>query len=168
MPNPPHWVRRFDPYRPEHPDTFHETSCFEITPPSECYAAALVTNGINRPTRLPNLWASESQANLPQWIELTWPEPQSLREIRIVFDTDMDLPRPPIVPPSTLVKDYTLIGTDSNGKEIMLAEVQNNRNRLAVHSLSAGTFRSFKLVIRAMHSPGKEARVCEVRAVKSV
>ena len=168
MPNPPHWVRRFDPHRPEHPDTFHETPCFEVTPPSACYAVENVTNGINRPTRLPNLWVSKSETDFPQWIEFAWASPQAISEIRIVFDTDMDLPRPPIVSPSTLVKDYTLIGTDSNGKEITLADVKNNRNRLAVHSVANSLLSSFKLVIHAVHSPGKEARVCEVRAVKSV
>jgi hypothetical protein len=66
------------------------------------------------------------------------------------------------------VKDYTLIGTDSNGKEITLADVKNNRNRLAVHPVANSLLSRFKLVIRAVHSPGKEARVCEVRAVKSV
>ena len=166
MPNPPHWVRRFDPYRPEHPDTFHETPCFEITPPSDCYAAVNVVNGINRPTRLPNLWISKSEAPFPQWLEFKWPEPQPISEIRIVFDNDMDLPRPPIVPPSTLVKDYALIGTDASGKEITLIVVKGNRNRLAVHPVSVPALRSFKLVVRTVHSPGQQARVCEVRAMK--
>ena len=129
---------------------------------------ANIANGINRPTRLPNLWVSKSGTDIPQWIEFAWASPQAISEIRIVFDTDMDLPRPPIVPPSTLVKDYTLIGTDSNGKEITLADVKNNRNRLAVHPVANSLLSRFKLVIRAVHSPGKEARVCEVRAVKSV
>ncbi|MCX6972617.1 MAG: FAD-dependent oxidoreductase [Verrucomicrobia bacterium] len=167
MPNPPNWVRRFDPYRPEHPDTFHQTPCFEMTPPSACYAAGNVVNGINRPTRLPNIWVSKSDA-FPQRLEFTWDEPQNINEISIVFDADMDLPRPPIIPPSTLVKDYTLIGTDTNGSDIMLAEVNANRNRLAVHSICSPPLRSFQLVIRAAHLPGTEARVCEVRTRKSV
>jgi hypothetical protein len=167
MPNPPQWVRRFDPHRSEHPDTFHQTPCFEVTPRSACYAAVNVTNGINRPTRLPNLWISQGEANLPQWIEFRWADPQDLREIRIVFDTDMDLPRLPIVSPSTLVKDFTLIGTDANGQEVTLAEVKDNRKRLSVHPISAKQLRRLKLVIHAIHSPGKEARICEVRAIKS-
>ncbi|MEI6491766.1 MAG: FAD-dependent oxidoreductase [Verrucomicrobiota bacterium] len=167
MPNPPHWVRRFDPYRPEHPDTFHQTPCFEITPPSACYAASNVTNGINRPTRLSNIWISKSDA-FPQRLEFAWDEPRNINEIRIVFDTDMDLPRPPIVPPSTLVKAYAIIGTDENGREITLAEVKDNRNRLAVHAVSAPALRGFKLLICTVHSPGTEARVCEVRAMMAV
>ena len=167
MPNPPHWVRRFDPYRFAHPDTFHQTPCFEVSPPCTAYNAANVVNGFNRPTRTPNMWVSHVEMSFPQWIEFKWDTAQAIGEIRIIFDNDMDLSRPPIAPPSTLVKAYTLIGTDQSGLEITLIEVQNNRSRLAVHRVSIAALRSLKLLIHAMHSTGQQARVCEVRAIQS-
>ncbi len=161
-PNPPHWVRRFNNQRNNAPEEFHSTPCFTLQPPSCCYSAANVINGFNRPTRLPNLWASDPRALFPQELILRWPEPVCLKEIRIVFDDDMDLSMPPLVPLSTLVADYTL-EAETDAGPLVLASVKNNGHRLAIHSISGVSTQLLRLRIERMHAGGTQARVFEIR-----
>jgi len=162
LPDPPRWVRRFNSERVASPESFHRTPCFRVTPPQAAYAAENVVNGISRPERLPNLWISGEI--LPQTIRLAWPEPVMIGEARIVFDDDMDLPMPHREVSPTLVRDYELHGIGA-GSSTLLAEVSNNRLRLAVHRFAETPISALELKILSTHGI-PQARVCEIRCYR--
>lgn len=162
MPNPPRWVRRFNSQRMNSPEDFHPTPCFSIEPISRCYAAANAINGFNRPTRQPNLWASDPNLPLPQELQLQWPTSVRLGEIRIIFDDDMDLSMPPLAPLQTLVADYTLEAETASGT-VVLATVRGNELRQAIHTFPSVSTQAIRLLVERMNAGGAQARVFEIR-----
>ena len=162
MPEPACWERRFNNARLSEPEVFHKTPCFEVFPRQAAYRAANVANGINRPVRLPNMWVSSPQSDLPQSLVLHWDAPVELSEVRIVFDGDMDLSQPPVAPSATLVRDYEMVASNSGTSQV-LASVKNNQQRFVVHRFPAVSVTTLRLDIQAIHGAGRQARICEVR-----
>lgn len=164
MPEPVRWVRRFNRARgnPDHHDTWHPTPCFTLAPRSHPYAAANVVNGVNRPERLPNLWASDPRQPLPQILELRWDKPIELCEIRIIWDDDMDLPIPWTRPVSTLVSDYE-IETLCDGRNELLAAVSGNMERMTLHRFAMRRIEAVRIRVNGVHAEGEQARICEIR-----
>jgi hypothetical protein len=62
-----------------------------IDPPLRAFDASQLTNGIARPVNAVNGWVPQIGDNNP-WLRLSWPQPQSIQSIHIVFDTDFDHP----------------------------------------------------------------------------
>jgi hypothetical protein len=168
MPEPAPWTRRFNPHRLERPVEFHRTPCFTLFPESSPYRASEVINGINRPTRLPNLWMAPMTHGSAPWLEIAWQQPQPAREVRLVFDTDMDLARPSIKPLPTLVQSYLLEGRTATGESFVIADVADNGSRLARHPVDREGIVSVRLTVRSMHQEGTMARLCEVRVLDEI
>jgi hypothetical protein len=61
------------------------TLAFRVSPPQDVYAPAQVLTGVTRPHRATNLWRSDPGQPLPQWIELAWSGPRSVREVELTF-----------------------------------------------------------------------------------
>jgi hypothetical protein len=61
------------------------TLAYRITPAQKPFGAAQVLSGVTRPHGATNLWVSDPAQSLPQWLELSWPVPQNLREIQLIF-----------------------------------------------------------------------------------
>ncbi|MCH5719509.1 FAD-dependent oxidoreductase [Niabella hibiscisoli] len=55
------------------------------------FKAAYVSNGINRPTIQPNAWVADFSDTKPA-IQLAWEQPQPIKKMQLVFDTDTDHP----------------------------------------------------------------------------
>lgn len=68
-----------------------ENLALRLDPPLHCFAAANVSNGIARPTHAPNAWVADPTDPSP-WIELAWPQPQTIRRVNLTFDCDYDHP----------------------------------------------------------------------------
>lgn len=162
MPNPALWMRRFNPSRLDHTESFHPTPCFSTRPVQAPYGASNTINGINRTERLPNLWISEQTKALPQSLYLAWDEAQTIQEIRIIFDSDMDIAMPPVQEASTLVSDYDLIGRMGR-QEACLASVSNNQQRLCIHRFEPQLLDEIEIRIRRCWNDGRQARVFEIR-----
>jgi len=162
MPNPPRWVRRFNPRRVANPLEFHLTPRFAVHPASHCYRACNVTNGVNRPTRLPNLWASNPDDGLPQEVSLHWPEPVLMEEVRLIFDADMDLAMPAREALDVMVSDYVIDAEMEDGPR-RLASVLSNEKRMAVHSFAPVMTKTLRISITRMNAGGNHARLCEIR-----
>lgn len=162
MPNPPQWTRRFNPIRGNQPDVFHPTPCFRLIPASRPYAPANVINGVNRPTRLPNLWCSDPGGALPQTLTLQWVQPMAIAEVRIVFDEDMDLAMGSLEIPGPLVADYELLAR-CGAETASLATVTGNTRRLRVHRFACQQADALSLRISRINGHAKQARVCELR-----
>ncbi len=62
-----------------------------IEPPLRQFCGETVTNGVDRPTLQPNAWVAAIDDPAPA-LTLSWPEPQPIRRIDLVFDTDFDHP----------------------------------------------------------------------------
>ena len=95
-----------------------------------------VIDGQSRPDYLPSIgscthaWRADPLAALPQWVQLDFRNEEEIREIRVVFDPGMTMDGE--VGFKSLVKDYALLGL-VGGSWRVLAEVKDNKRRLAVH-----------------------------------
>jgi hypothetical protein len=112
-------------------------------------------------------------ARTPAWIELTWPEPQRIREIQVTFDSgfrrqltlsaqeaqNINLLRAP--QPET-VRDYSVVLRSGNGHSRVVAEVAGNFQRVNRHRFDAAEATAVRLEIRATNGDPL-ARVFEVR-----
>lgn len=162
MPNPPRWVRRFNPRRVAHPGEFHLTPRFTVLPASQCYRAENVINGLNRTTRLPNLWVSHPQKRIPQEITLHWEHPVLVNEIRLIFDGDMDLPMPPRDFLEVQAADYEILAETESGS-LTLVSVTENEQRMAIHAVKPVHVRSLTIRVTRLHADGMQARLYEIR-----
>ncbi|KAB1654094.1 FAD-dependent oxidoreductase [Pseudoclavibacter chungangensis] len=61
------------------------TLSFRVEPAQACYGPENITSGVTRPHRSPNVWRSEPGATGSPWIELSWPEERSIRQVQITF-----------------------------------------------------------------------------------
>jgi hypothetical protein len=62
-----------------------------VDPPLDVFGPGNVQNGIARPTTQPNAWVADPADPSPR-LSLRWPEPKTIRQIDLSFDTDFDHP----------------------------------------------------------------------------
>ncbi len=118
-------------------------------------------------------WMSDSSVPLPAWIELRWPQPISIGEVRIVFDTGLHRHLTlthhdgyasrmcwGAGQPET-VRDYSLL-VESSGTWEQVDQVGENYQRLRVHRMSCPDVDALRLVIERTWGC-KQARICEIR-----
>lgn len=135
----------------------------EILPAQRPYAPVNVVSGVSHSNILPDLWISNPAIPLPQEIQLTWQQVQTISSVRIVFDTDADMNHPAVRPIDHLVKRYTLAVKKEGAWEIV-ATCADNRQRFKIHTFEPCVAEALKLVVEAVHDGGKSARVFEIRA----
>ncbi len=58
---------------------------FRVNPPQPAFGPANVLTGVTRPHAGTNLWRSDPEQALPQWLQLTWAKPQALQTIELTF-----------------------------------------------------------------------------------
>ncbi|MEW6750850.1 MAG: FAD-dependent oxidoreductase [Candidatus Latescibacterota bacterium] len=122
----------------------------------------------------PQRWMSDPHRGLPAWLELRWPGPVPVAEVRLVFDTGMHRPLTLShsdafaarmlwgVPQPETVADYRLESL-WQGRWLSLVEVRGNYQRLCAHPFVPATrLEGLRLVV--LRTWGLDhARVCEVR-----
>lgn len=107
--------------------------------------------------------------NSPAWLKLSWPQPQMIKEVRLVFDTGLHrqvtlsqsqgtTEKCSRGPQPECVRDYRVL----DGKNEVLADVRGNIQRLCVHRFEPRQINSLKIEILAAHN-SRQARVMEVR-----
>jgi hypothetical protein len=148
----------------------------KITASSEDHdsSAKNVINGLTRdvPKQFDNCWVGKLSAD-GAWLELKWEKPQKLSQIQLTFDTGF--PRPLTLtsqnsfdkrlirgPQPETVKNYEILATDNSGKQISLAKVTGNYQRVNRHQFSSLETKSIRIKISATNGV-EEARVYEVR-----
>ncbi len=137
-------------------------------------SAKNIINGLTRdgPGKFENCWVAKLGSD-GAWLELSWNEPQKLSRVQITFDTGFQRPLTLTsqdsfnkkcirAPQPETVKDYELIATDSAGKQISLAKVTGNYQRLNRHEFPALEAKSIRIKVTATNGI-EEARVYEVR-----
>ncbi len=134
---------------------------FRTWPASTPYGAENVNNGLSRPDGWTNIWVSDPRASLPQDIQIRFASQQTVREVRITFDTDLDdLVRTGPVP--KCVKAYVVSCACPQGWRTM-AQVSDNHHRLAIHRFEAVETDAVKIeVLETWGAPS--ARIYEIRA----
>ena len=163
---PVEWVR-VQHYRHAHDLNDMDRSCVpvpfaEISPAQHPYAPQQVTSGTSHTDLLPDLWISDPSQPLPQELTLSWEKPRAISEVRIVFDTDLDMWHPAALPIDYLVKSYTL-ALLVNGAWKTVVDCNDNRNRFVIHQFPKCDAEAVKLAVTAVHAAGKSARVFEMR-----
>lgn len=139
-----------------------------LEPPQACYGAANAVSGVARPYRNTNLWRSDPSAALPQWLELSWPEPVEIGVVELAF-------------PGHLIKGYMrypayykdpqcpkdiAIEAELNGKWTEIAAIADNYQRRRVVTLAqAVTAAKLRIVIRATNGD-PSAAIYEVRCYR--
>jgi len=143
---------------------------FRALPESEALAPERAVSGYNRPFGGPNMWASGPLSDGPAWLRLDWAAPVTAREVRLVFDDDVDVSlitlhhhRTPDEIMPQLVRDYR-VEVLVDGTWVTAVAEQGNRLRHRVHPLPAdlGAFTAARLVIEATNGAA-EARVIAFR-----
>ena len=114
-------------------------------------------------------WAAPA----PAWIELKWERPRRIGQVQVTFDSgfkrqltlssqesqQVNLLR--AAQPET-VRDYDIVARGADGKELVLASVKGNFQRLRRHRFEAVEAQSVRVVVHATNGDAL-ARVFEVR-----
>ncbi|WP_350348886.1 FAD-dependent oxidoreductase [Agromyces sp. G08B096] len=149
---------------------------FRTPAESEALAPERAISGFNRPYGGPNEWASEPmRPGEPEWLRLDWDEPVEAREVRLVFDDDVDLElntlhhhRSPDEVLPQLVRDYRVevlpVDAPDAASWVEVVAERDNRRRHRIHPLPAelGPIRAARLVVEATNG-AREARVVAFR-----
>ena len=106
-------------------------------------------------------WVSDAAQPLPQWIRLDLPALRTIREVRIVFNSDL-MPTAPEAPmPPSLAKAYC-VEVLSGGEWRSVADVADNTRRLRVHAFAPMEAESVRITVKETCG-APEASVFEVR-----
>lgn len=144
------------------PFTGGRSLALRVTPEQRPYGPQNVIRGTNRPDRWPNIFVSDPAQTWPAWIELRFPDPVSLNQIQITFDTNT-LRRVglPMFRYPECVKRYEIAVAGSSGWKTV---VQQNDNyfRRRVHHIATET--TDRVRIHLLETNGSShARIYEVR-----
>ena len=121
-----------------------------------------VTNGWSRVIgESPNMWASDTEKPLPQWIELAWDEPVTMSAVYLTFDTNMDLRWCSVPFPPECVREYE-VSCWENGAWRILASETDNFQRRRIHQFDPVSTSKLRLTVKATNGV-PEARVFEIR-----
>jgi hypothetical protein len=144
--------------------------CTRVTLGTKTYSPEKVINGYSRPYGGPNLWVSERMdQDMEQWLELEWTSPNTIREIQLIFNDDVNEDlinlhhhRTPFAIIPELVKDYRLEAWTGDRWQLLHTE-KDNRKRRRVHQI-ANPVETDKLRIVIDSTNGcNRAEVVEVR-----
>jgi len=141
------------------------TLLFRVSPAQACYSAKQAVSGVSRPYRYTNLWRSDPNEPMPQWLELSWEQPVEIGHIRLSFAGQIlrdyrsyrELYRDP-----QCVKDAN-IEAFLNGQWVLLHEIRGNYRRRVTVTLD-NAVRTERLRITVLSTNGDpSAAVYEVR-----
>lgn len=135
-------------------------------PPLAYPVACAPENVINGWTRTigqtANLWASDPDETLPQWIELEMSRPVRINTVYLTFDTDMNTSHHTISLVPQTVRDYRLSWFDGTEWRPLAYETGNFQRR-RVHRFAPVETAKLRLTVEATNGD-RSARVFEIRA----
>ncbi len=137
-----------------------------VDPPLAIPADYSPQNAVNGVTRIQgqstNLWASDPDQRMPQWISLDFSEPTEFNSVYLTFDTDMNNRYHDVPFVRGCVRQYELSYHDGKSWHTLLTETGNYQRR-RVHRFDKVVASSLRLSIHATcGSPS--ARLFEIRA----
>jgi hypothetical protein len=141
------------------------TLAYRITPAQKPFGPAQVLSGVTRPHRATNLWMSDPAQPLPQWLELTWPTPQALREVQLIFPGHLIREYHAYAPfyrDSQCPRDYR-VEAWMEDRWTTVVECHDNYQRLRRHALPDGVRTTRLRIIVVATNGDPSAALYEVR-----
>ena len=127
------------------------------------HPAHFVNNGEVRLTeQAMNVWASDPEKSMPQWIELTWDEPVTINTAYLTFDTGLDHRDYDAARVSQCVRDYEIIA-HVDGRWRVVASEEGNFQRHRIHRFPPVTTKRLRVNVDATNGD-PSARIYEIRA----
>jgi hypothetical protein len=141
------------------------TLAYRIHPPQFPFDAGQVLSGVTRPHRATNLWVSDPAEPLPQWVQLTWDQPQTLHEVQLVFPGHLIREYHaygPFYRDAQCPRDYTIESRHA-GEWKHLVTVTGNYQRVRRHALPVPeTTAEIRVVVTATNGD-PSAAIYEIR-----
>lgn len=138
---------------------------FRVSPPQASYGPANVLSGITRPYSFTNLWRSDPEELLPQWVELSWPKSQTIRQVELTFPGNLFSEfdnYPPFYRDPQCPKSFSL-SVCLKGTWQEVAQIDDNYQRLrAIQFDSAMLVDKLRLTIHATNGD-RSAGLYEIR-----
>jgi hypothetical protein len=133
---------------------------FRLEPPQDAYGAPNVLSGVTRPHRQANLWRSDPQQPLPQWIDLEWDSEKEISQVELSFPGQLLNEYhcyPPFYKAPECPRDYRIqIGETS-------LEVKGNYQRHRIHKFDKpAKGRKLRLLVEATNGD-PSAMLYEIR-----
>lgn len=141
------------------------TLSFKISPEQDCFPASNVINGVARPHQYTNVWMSDANLPLDQWIKLSWEQPQEVNRVELTFPGHLlreyhayaPFYRDPQCP-----KDYEIWGLE-NDHWLKIESIEDNYQRQRKHELpKAFSINELKIVVKATNGDPR-ASIYEIR-----
>lgn len=138
--------------------------CFEVFPEQNIFLPENVINGVRRATNWPNIWLSDAEKHMPQFIEIDFQKIIEFNCVELIFDTNLNrLIRLGAAP--ECVRDYELIAISGNDS-FVLEKIEGNYQRCRIHEIPKTiSAEKLRLVITATNGD-VSARVYEIRVFK--
>ena len=142
------------------------TFSFKVSPGQDCYRPENVISGVTRPHKYTNVWISDSNLPLDQWLKLSWDNQQKVSQVELTFPGHLlreyhayaPFYRDPQCP-----KDYRVEGLE-NGEWKVLASISDNYQRQNKLKLDR-TYELTALKVIVKSTNGEEsAQIYEIRA----
>ena len=117
------------------------TLSFKVSPAQNCYRAENVLSGVTRPHKFTNLWRSDPNWPLSQWLQLSWEEAQEISAIELTFPGHLIREYhaySPFYRDPQCAKDYEIEAL-VNGAWKKVLRVSDNYQRKRKHLLSEKT-----------------------------
>ncbi|MFA5688074.1 MAG: FAD-dependent oxidoreductase [Kiritimatiellales bacterium] len=128
------------------------------------FGAANVINGITRclNSGTVNMWSSDPAQPLPQWIELKWDEPQTIKEVQLIFDTNLDRYRYNGGEIPERVRSYD-VQAEISGEWKTVVAMDDNIQRRRVHQFEPVSTQRLRVMVKETGGD-RSARIFEIRA----
>ena len=146
--------------------------CYRTLSETSAYSSDNTINGYHRPYGGPQQWMSQPmQSGNPEWVQLTWEEPQTLAELHLTFNDDVNEDLVNLHHHHTtfrvmpeLVRDYRVDILTPAGEWTQVASVQENHKRKVIHSLDVPmSAKALRIIIDATNG-SRYAELIEIRA----
>jgi hypothetical protein len=141
---------------------------FRVSPAQSVWEPSNIIDGYARPHILPRIWVSDvMESESPEYTELTWSETKTVRQVRIVTNTDVNIPIYTLRGPylyraiPQCVADFT-IQVNLDGVWTTVAEVHDNHHRHVVADFDPVETDAVRIVCEATHGHDR----CELYEVR--
>ncbi len=107
------------------------TLSFKVSPAQDCFSPANVVNGETRPYSYTNVWVSNRNCPLDQYLQLSWDSPQNVSQVELTFPGHLLREYhayAPFYKDPQCPKDLDIMGC-VDGEWIYLAELKDNYQR---------------------------------------
>lgn len=142
---------------------------FQIDPPQNGYSPEQALTGETRPHHSTNVWRSNPDAPLPQWLELEWDKQQTIQQVQITFAGHLLREYhayPPFYRDPQCARAYQIQVWD-DGAWNTVVDVEDNTTIRAVHTLESPiTTNKVRLLVLATNGDSSAA-VYELRCYSS-